>query len=44
MTRDLFAIMDGRERFTTIHAAALVIFADGDNPYPEMVPSPAPRQ
>jgi non-heme chloroperoxidase len=34
MTPDLFAIMEGRERFTTIHAPALVIFADGDNPVP----------
>ena len=32
MTPDLFAIMEGRERFTTIHAPALVIFADEDNP------------
>lgn len=32
MTPDLFAIMEGRERFTTIRAPALVIFADGDNP------------
>jgi non-heme chloroperoxidase len=32
MTPDLFAIMEGRERFTAIHAPALVIFADGDNP------------
>ena len=31
MTPDLFAIMEGRERFTTIHAPALVIFADGGN-------------
>jgi non-heme chloroperoxidase len=31
MTPDLFAIMEGRERFTTIHAPALVIFGDGDN-------------
>ena len=31
MTPDLFAIMEGRERFTTIHAPALVIFSDGDN-------------
>jgi pimeloyl-ACP methyl ester carboxylesterase len=31
MTPDLFAIMEGRERFTTIHAPALVIFADRDN-------------
>ncbi len=26
--------MEGRERFTTIHAPALVIFADGDNLVP----------
>jgi len=32
MTPDLFAIMEGRERFTTIYAPALVIFADEDNP------------
>jgi pimeloyl-ACP methyl ester carboxylesterase len=32
MTPDLFAIMEGRERFTTVRAPALVIFADGDNP------------
>jgi pimeloyl-ACP methyl ester carboxylesterase len=32
MTPDLFAIMEGRERFTTIHAPALVIVADEDNP------------
>jgi len=38
MTPDLFAIMAGRERFTTIHAPALVIFGtdpgpvDGDDP------------
>jgi pimeloyl-ACP methyl ester carboxylesterase len=31
MTPDLFAIMEGRERFTTIRAPALVIFADGEN-------------
>jgi len=31
MTPDLFAIMEGRERFTTIHAPALVMFADRDN-------------
>jgi pimeloyl-ACP methyl ester carboxylesterase len=31
MTPALFAIMEGRERFTTIHARALVIFADGDS-------------
>jgi non-heme chloroperoxidase len=34
MTPDLFVIMEGRERFTNIHAPALVIFADGDNPVP----------
>ncbi len=34
VTPDLFAIMEGRERFTTIHAPALVIFADGDNLVP----------
>lgn len=32
MTPDLFAIMYGRERFTTIHAPALVIFATDPNP------------
>jgi len=32
MTPDLFAIMEGRESFTTVHAPALVIFADEDNP------------
>jgi len=32
MTPDLFAIMEGRESFKTIHAPALVIFADDDNP------------
>lgn len=31
MTPDLFAIMEGRERFTTIHVPALVIFAEEDN-------------
>jgi non-heme chloroperoxidase len=30
MTPDLFAIMEGRQRFTIIHAPALVIFADED--------------
>jgi len=34
MTPDLFAIMKGRERFTTIHVPALVIVADEDNPAP----------
>jgi len=32
MTPDLFAIMEGRESFTTIHVPALVIVADEDNP------------
>lgn len=32
MTPDLFAIMEGRERFTTIYAPALVIFATDPNP------------
>ena len=32
MTPDLFAILEGRERFTTIHAPALVIFATDPNP------------
>jgi non-heme chloroperoxidase len=34
MTPDLFAIMEGRERFTTIHTPALVIFADENNLVP----------
>jgi pimeloyl-ACP methyl ester carboxylesterase len=34
MTPDLFAIMEGRERFTTIHVPALVIVAEEDNPAP----------
>ncbi len=32
MTPDLFAIMEGRERFTTIHVPALVIVASDPNP------------
>lgn len=32
MTPDLFAIMEGRERFTTVHAPALVIFATDPAP------------
>ena len=32
MTPDLFAIMEGRESFTTIHAPALVIFAIDPSP------------
>jgi non-heme chloroperoxidase len=32
MTPDLFAIMEGRESFTTIHAPALVIFATDPSP------------
>jgi len=31
MTPDLFAIMEGRQQFTTIRTPALVIFADGDS-------------
>jgi pimeloyl-ACP methyl ester carboxylesterase len=34
MTPDLFAIMEGRERFTAIHVPALVIVADEDKPGP----------
>ena len=34
MTPELFAIMEGRERFTIIHAPALVIMGDEDNPSP----------
>jgi non-heme chloroperoxidase len=34
MTPDLFAIMEGRERFITIHAPALVIFATDPKPIP----------
>jgi pimeloyl-ACP methyl ester carboxylesterase len=32
MTPDLFAIMEGRERFTTIHVPALVIFGTDPSP------------
>jgi pimeloyl-ACP methyl ester carboxylesterase len=32
MTPDLFAIMEGKERFITIRIPALVIVADEDNP------------
>jgi pimeloyl-ACP methyl ester carboxylesterase len=35
--------MEGRERFTTIHAPALVIFADGDNPDPVSGDDPQSR-
>ena len=34
MTPDLFAIMEGRERFTTVHVPALVIVASDPNPVP----------
>jgi len=34
MTPDLFAIMEGRERFPSIHVPALVIVADEDSPAP----------
>jgi pimeloyl-ACP methyl ester carboxylesterase len=43
MTPALFAIMEGRERFTTIHAPALVIFADGDNLEPVSGDDPQSR-
>ena len=43
MTPDLFAIMEGRESFTTIHAPALVIFADGDNLGPVSWDNPQSR-
>jgi pimeloyl-ACP methyl ester carboxylesterase len=43
MTPDLFAIMEGRERFTTIHTPALVIVADEDNPGPASADDPRSR-
>ena len=43
MTPALFAIMEGRERFTTLHAPALVIFADGDNLGPVSADDPQSR-
>ena len=43
MTPDLFAIMEGRESFTTIHRPALVIFADEDNPSPASGDDPQSR-
>ncbi len=41
MTPDLFAMMDGRERFTAIHAPALVIF--GADPSPILGINPETR-
>ncbi|HTF68590.1 MAG TPA: alpha/beta hydrolase [Edaphobacter sp.] len=43
MTPDLFAILEGRERFTTIHALALVIMGDEDNPHPASEDDPKSR-
>jgi pimeloyl-ACP methyl ester carboxylesterase len=43
MTPDLFAIMEGRERFTTIHAPVLVIVADEDDPVPASGGDPQSR-
>jgi pimeloyl-ACP methyl ester carboxylesterase len=43
MTPDLFAVMEGRERFTTIHAPALVIVADEDNPGSASTDNPQSR-
>jgi pimeloyl-ACP methyl ester carboxylesterase len=43
MTPDLFAILEGRERFTTIHAPALVIMGDEDNPHPASEDDPKSR-
>ena len=43
MTPDLFAIMEGRESFTTIHAPALVIFADEDASSPPAGDDPQSR-
>lgn len=43
MTPDLFAIMEGRESFTTIHDPALVIFADEDNLGPASGDDPQTR-
>jgi hypothetical protein len=43
MTPDLFAIVESRERFTTIHAPALVILADGEGPDPEILLSSGPK-
>jgi len=43
MTPDLFAILEGRERFTTVHAPALVIMGDEDNPHPASEDDPKSR-
>jgi non-heme chloroperoxidase len=45
MTPQLFAVMEGRERFTTIHAPALVIMAgaEGEEPIPVTGDDPQSR-
>jgi non-heme chloroperoxidase len=45
MTPELFAVMEGRERFTTIHAPALVIMAgaEGEKPVPVTGDNPQSR-
>jgi non-heme chloroperoxidase len=43
MTPDLVAIMEGRERFITIDAPALVIMGDEDNPRPASGDDPKSR-
>jgi non-heme chloroperoxidase len=43
MTLDLFAIMEGRERFITIDAPALVIMGDEDNLHPASEDDPKTR-
>ncbi len=45
MTPELFAVMEGRERFTTIHAPALVIMAgaEGEEPIPVTGDDPQSR-
>jgi pimeloyl-ACP methyl ester carboxylesterase len=43
MTLDLFAIEEGRERFTTIHVPALVIMGDEDTPHPTSENDPKSR-
>jgi len=43
MTPNLFAIMEGREIFTTIHVPALVIFADEDSLAPASGDDPQAR-
>jgi non-heme chloroperoxidase len=43
MTLDLFAIEEGRERFTTIHVPALVIMGGEDTPHPTSENDPKSR-